>query len=104
MNSARASGLSLGAGSWGVSNVSSPIFPTFFVRSTSAAIDFLKTTKPPADAVVDYGARDEHCWSGDHSTFNGVSRLTYVERLVPQLVKHWLATAPKGADVTSWRY
>ena len=29
--------------------------------------DILKAaTNPPADARFDYGARDEHCWSGDH--------------------------------------
>lgn len=66
--------------------------------------EFLKTASPPADAVVDYGPRDEHCWSGDHSTFNGVSRLTYLERFVPKLAEHWRKTAPRGADVTSWRY
>jgi len=66
--------------------------------------DFFKTAKPPADAVVDYGPRDEHCWSGDHSTFNGVSRLTYVPRFVRKLADHWKKTAPKGADVTSWWY
>jgi hypothetical protein len=66
--------------------------------------DFLKTAKPPADAVVDYGARDEHCWSGDHSTWNGVSRLTYMERFAPTLVQGFLKRAPKGADVKSWRY
>ena len=43
--------------------------------------DFLKSAKPPADAIVDYGPRDEHCWSGDHTTFNGVSRLTYIGAL-----------------------
>lgn len=66
--------------------------------------DFLKKAQPPADAVVDYGMRDEHCWSGDHTTFNGVSRLTYLQRLLPRMVEHWLKTAPKGADVKSWRY
>jgi hypothetical protein len=66
--------------------------------------EFLKTAKPPADAVVDYGARDEHCRSGDHTTINGVSRLTYMERFTPKLVAGFLKRAPKGADVTSWRY
>jgi hypothetical protein len=66
--------------------------------------DFLKSADPPADAVVDYGTRDEHCWSGDHANENGMSRLTYIPRFVPKLVDHWLRTAPKGADVKSWRY
>ena len=30
--------------------------------------EFLKSAKdPPADAVVDYGDRAEHCWNGDHT-------------------------------------
>jgi hypothetical protein len=65
--------------------------------------DFLKSTKnPPADATVDYGARDEHCWSGDHENPNAVSRLTYHPRFIKALAAHWLKTA-KG-DTTSWRY
>ena len=61
-------------------------------------------TNPPADAEVRYGERHEHCWSGDPSDINALTRLTYHERFLPQMVKHWLATAPPGADVTSWRY
>jgi hypothetical protein len=68
------------------------------------AEDFLKNADPPADAEIDYGARDEHCWSGDHTTFNGMARLTYLTRLAPKLVQGFLKRAPKGADVKSWRY
>ena len=67
------------------------------------AEDFLKNTKnPPADARVDYGARDEHCWSGDHQNPNAVSRLTYHPRFIKLLAAHWLRTAT--GDTTSWRY
>jgi hypothetical protein len=66
--------------------------------------DFLKTADPPADATIDYGARDEHCWSGDHGTFNGVSRFTVNARSLKKLSDHWSRTAPPGADVTSWKY
>jgi hypothetical protein len=66
--------------------------------------DFLKKAQPPADAVVDYGARDEHCWTGDHTTSNAISRFTFMQRFVPKLADHWLKTAPRGADVKSWRY
>jgi hypothetical protein len=77
----------------------------FFLNDAVYLVDdFLTNAKPPADAVVDYGPRDEHCWSGDHATFNAVSRMTYVERFVPKLAQHWIKTAPRGADVTSWRY
>jgi hypothetical protein len=69
------------------------------------AEDFLKSTmSPPADATVDYGLRDEHCWSGDHEHINAISRLTYSNRFIPALAAHWLKTAPRGGDVKSWRY
>lgn len=61
-------------------------------------------TGPKSDAVFDYGARDGHCWSGDHDHMNFQSRLTYHERFIPLLVEHFLRTAPKGADTRSWRY
>jgi len=63
-----------------------------------------KADHPPASAVVEYGDRHEHCWSGDHANPNLISRLTYHQRLIPLMVEHWLATAPPGADTTSWRY
>jgi hypothetical protein len=77
----------------------------FFLNDAVYRVDdFLRTATPPADAVIDYGPRDEHCWSGDHTTFNAVARLTYLERFIPKLADHWRKTAPRGADVTSWRY
>ncbi|HEY9448331.1 MAG TPA: hypothetical protein VIQ60_01210 [Gemmatimonadaceae bacterium] len=69
------------------------------------AEDFLKTaSNPAANATVDYGARDEHCWSGDHSVANAFSRLTYHTRFIRGLSQHWTRTAPAGADVRSWKY
>jgi len=65
---------------------------------------FLKTADPPADAVVDYGDRDEHCWNGDHTRSNAYSRLRYPQMVMPWAVERILATAPKGADIRSWRY
>jgi hypothetical protein len=67
------------------------------------AEEFLSTASPPADAEVLYGARDEHCWSGDASTFNAVSRLTYTERFLPRMAEWWARTAPPGTDVSGWR-
>lgn len=37
---------------------------------------FLKSTSDPYyDGEVDYGARAEHCWNGDHSQPNAILRL-----------------------------
>jgi hypothetical protein len=66
--------------------------------------DFLRSANPPADAVVDYGDRDEHCWNGDHTRSNAYSRLRYPQMVMPWAVERMLMTAPPGADVRSWRY
>ncbi len=69
-----------------------------------AVEDFLKQADPPADAVVDYGDRDEHCWNGDHTRSNAYSRLRYPQMVLPWAVERMLTTAPAGADLRSWRY
>lgn len=67
--------------------------------------EFLKsTTNPHYDGQVDYGDRAEHCWNGDHTRPNALSRLRYHQMFVPKAVERLLKTAPAGADVTSWRY
>ena len=65
---------------------------------------FLRVADPPADAVVDYGDRDEHCWNGDHTRANAYSRLRYPQMVLPWAVERMIKTAPAGADVRSWRY
>lgn len=69
-----------------------------------AVEDFLRTANPPADAVVDYGDRDEHCWNGDHTRSNAYTRLRYPQMVLPWAVERMLLTAPPGADLRSWRY
>jgi len=67
--------------------------------------DFLqKTSDPPFDGVVDYGEGAEHCWNGDHSRGNAVSRLRYHLMYVDMIVARMQASAPAGADLKSWRY
>lgn len=77
----------------------------FFLNNAVYLVeDFLRSASPPADATVDYGARDEHCWSGDHKEPNVFSRLTYHSRFIRQMAEHWQKSAPPGADTKSWRY
>ena len=67
--------------------------------------DFLKTTKNPHSAgEVDYEPRAEHCWNGDHTRPNAISRLRYHQFYAPKIVDRILKSAPTGADLTSWRY
>lgn len=66
--------------------------------------EFLKTADPPYEGVVDYGDRAEHCWNGDHTQPNAISRLRYHQMFAPKIVERIQKTAPSGADLTSWRY
>tara|TARA_R110002073_G_scaffold279026_1_gene442936 strand:+ start:194257 stop:195993 length:1737 start_codon:yes stop_codon:yes gene_type:complete len=62
------------------------------------------TTDPYYAGEVDYGDRAEHCWNGDQENPNYVSRLRYNTMYLPKIMKRIAESAPKGADLTSWRY
>lgn len=67
--------------------------------------EFLEaTTNPYYAGEVDYGDRAEHCWNGDQENPNAISRLRYNTMYVPKILERLQTTAPKGADITSWRY
>ncbi len=67
--------------------------------------DFLEsTTDPYYDGEVDYGDRAEHCWNGDQENPNHISRLRYNSMYVPKIMERIAESAPKDADLTSWRY
>ena len=63
-----------------------------------------ETTAPYYGGEVDYGDRAEHCWNGDHTQPNAISRLRYHQMFAPKIVNRILKSAPPGADLTSWRY
>jgi hypothetical protein len=68
---------------------------------------FLQGTREPGHGPwyagdVEIGRGAPHCYTGTlPETF---SRLLLNQRLLPVVAKRMLETAPKGADVTSWRY
>jgi hypothetical protein len=66
--------------------------------------DFLTKADPPFEGEIDYGDRAEHCWNGDHENPNAISRLRYNTFYLPKILKRIEATAPDGADLTSWRH
>ncbi len=67
--------------------------------------DFLKSTRNPAyGGEVDYEPRAEHCWNGDHTRPNAISRLRYHQFYIPKIVERISKSAPPGADLKSWRY
>lgn len=69
------------------------------------AEDMLKGLKnPDCQCEVDYGDRAEHCWNGDHTQPNYISRLRYHRMFIPKWTEEVKKRAPLGADLTSWRY
>jgi hypothetical protein len=64
-----------------------------------------ETSQPYYDGEVDYGDRAEHCWNGDHTQPNAISRLRYHRMFIPKWVKEDMPKiAPRDADLRSWRY
>ncbi|MEM1215133.1 MAG: alpha/beta hydrolase-fold protein [Bacteroidota bacterium] len=70
------------------------------------AEDILEETSTPYyDGEVTYGDRAEHCWNGDPTQPNAISRLRYHRMFIPKWVEEDLPKiAPTGADMQSWRY
>ena len=66
--------------------------------------DFLKASNPPYQGEVKYGDRAEHCWNGDPTLPNYLSRLHYNTMYLPKIMERIQKTAPPGADLTSWKY
>jgi hypothetical protein len=62
------------------------------------------TQSPHSDATFDYGAWAPHCFTGTLPDWDESKGLDLEQRVLPLMVKHMLATAPKGSDVESWRY
>ena len=79
---------------------------TYFLNNAVYLMeDFLKSTKnPPYGGEVAYGPRAEHCWNGDPTLPNAYSRLHYNTMYLPNILDRIQKTAPKGVDLTSWRY
>lgn len=67
--------------------------------------DILQSTKNPNyGGEVTYGDRAEHCWNGDPTEPNAISRLRYHRMFIPKWAESVKDLAPKGADLKSWRY
>jgi len=67
--------------------------------------DILENTKNPNySGEVTYGDRAEHCWNGDPTQPNAISRLRYHRMFIPKWAESVEKLAPKDADLKSWRY
>ena len=52
------------------------------------AEEFLESTTDPYYAgEIDYGDRAEHCWNGDHTRPNALSRLRYIQMFAPEIMR-----------------
>ena len=69
------------------------------------AEDMLKRlNNPNCSCFIDYGDRAEHCWNGDHTQPNYISRLRYNQMFIKKWAGEIKTRAPKGVDLKSWRY
>ncbi len=72
------------------------------VKLTEAFLE--NTENPYYEGEVAYGDGAEHCWNGDPELPNAISRLRYNTMYVPKILERIKESAPKGADLASWRY
>jgi hypothetical protein len=63
-----------------------------------------KLANPNCNCEVDYGDRAEHCWNGDHTQPNYISRLRYHQMYIRKWAEEVKSRAPQGVDLKSWRY
>ena len=76
----------------------------FLNNAVVLAEDVLKSVKnPPSGGVVDYEPRAEHCWNGDHTRPNAISRLRYHQMFLPQIVER-SGRRRRPARTSSWDY
>lgn len=68
------------------------------------AEEFLSQADPPYGGEIKYGDRAEHCWNGDPTQPNAISRLRYHRLFIPRFRDRILESAPDGADLNSWQY
>jgi hypothetical protein len=67
--------------------------------------DFLDSPQNPYRiSDFDYGRGMPHCYTGDPSVPTSISGRTVNQRYLPAMADWMTKTAPKGADVTSWKY
>jgi hypothetical protein len=66
--------------------------------------DFLKSTSNPHyGGEVTYGDRAEHCWNGDPTLPNAISRLRYNTMYLPKIRDRIRKTAPPNAPILNWK-
>jgi hypothetical protein len=73
-------------------------------RAVHLLHDYLETTTDPYyHGTFDFGVRQPHCYSGA-SDSSGPAGATEPQRILPAMVEHMERSAPKGSDLSSWKY
>ena len=74
---------------------------TFYLdRAVHLLKDYLEsTTDPYYHGSFEFGVRKPHCYAGEYDSAAGLNQHYW-----PEMVKHMEQTAPKGADLKSWKY
>jgi hypothetical protein len=63
------------------------------------------THNPHSDATFQYGPGMPHCYTGGPSEYTmQQNNADWLQRILPVMADHMIATAPAGSDVKSWRY
>lgn len=69
-------------------------------RAVHLLQDFMETTADPYyHGTFEFGQRKPHCYTGSFDPKVGLN-----QHYLPEMTRHMEETAPKGADVTSWKY
>lgn len=63
-----------------------------------------KLSNPSCNCEVAYGDRAEHCWNGDPTQPNYITRLRYNQMFIKKWAEEVKNRSPKNADLKSWRY
>lgn len=77
----------------------------FLNNAVHSSEDILKKLdNPTCSCEIAYGNRDEHCWNGDPTQPNYISRLRYHSMFIKKWTEEVKTRSPKGVDLKSWRY
>ena len=73
---------------------------TFYLEEATRLMEeFLESTDTPHyRGSVAWGQRQPHCWTG------APEGTSFLSHYLPEMAAHVEATAPAGADVTSWKH
>jgi hypothetical protein len=80
---------------------------TYFLNNAVHLLEkeLQSTRNPHSDATFEYGPGMPHCYTGGPAEYSmDKNNADWIQRVLPLMAEHMLATAPAGADVKSWRY